>query len=280
MIEDWEYSQCLKTRGAVVVNIMDKCLFLLHFSCIQWQVQIYLGFKVLQGNCNTIFGIANCFLLIRVSRTQTNRQDWRSIWSFKTEFLQVVLSIIFQSDNIYSTTNNYIPENKPKEERLVNYLSKVYPKDSDSPALPARLLWMIDSRIQKGSQSGLFSLILWSQRTQKVTYLWRYGQNKKASGRFFKITYSFKTDVLKILLYPDILTLIILKLHWNQNHLKSLLTKYFPGIHPKLLSQILGAVLWFLSALRSIKWAGFSSMGELCTYELWVNYGWTMGAAQ
>ena len=78
-IEDWESSQCLKTRGAVVVNIMDKCLFLLHFSCIQWQVQIYLGFKVLQGNCNTIFGIANCFLLIRVSGTQTNRQDWRSI---------------------------------------------------------------------------------------------------------------------------------------------------------------------------------------------------------
>ena len=56
----------------------------------------------------------------------------------------------------------------------------------------------------------------------------------------------------------------------NQNHLKNLLTKYFPGIHPKLLSQILGGVLWFFSALRSIKWAGFSSMAELwCSTIKW-----------
>ena len=102
------------------------------------------------------------------------------------------------------------------------------------------------------SKSNL-SLKIWPKEKKK----------KKSSGSFFLITYLFKTYVLKILLYPAILTLIILKLCWNQNHLKSLLTKYFPGIHPKLLSQILGGVLWFLSALQSIKRAGFSSMDEV-----------------
>lgn len=87
----------------------------------------------------------------------------------KTEFLQVVLSIIFLSDNIYSITKSDILENKPEEESLMNYFSKLYRKDNYSPALPARLTWMIDSRIQQGSQRGLFSLILWSQRAQKVT---------------------------------------------------------------------------------------------------------------
>lgn len=106
----------------------------------------------------------------------------------KTQFLQVVLSIIFLSDNIYFITKSNILENKPKGERLVNYFSKLYPKDNYRLALPARLLWMIDSRIQQGPQRGPFSLILWSQRTQKVTYLWRYGQKKKkkkSSGSFF-----------------------------------------------------------------------------------------------
>lgn len=150
---------------------MDKCLFLVHFSCIQWQAQIYLGFKVLQGNCTVYLGwqIVSYWLEFPGLRQIGKSEDQSGALRAKTEFLQVVLSTIFLSDNIYSITKSDILENKPKGEGLMNYFSKLYHKDNYSPALPARLIWMIDSRIQQGSERGLFSLILWSQRTQKVT---------------------------------------------------------------------------------------------------------------
>ena len=121
------------------------------------------------------------------------------------------------------------------------------------------------------TERSLFTHPVESEESKSNLSLKIWPKEKKEIKWNFFFAYLFKTYVLKILLYPAILTLIILKLCWNQNHLKSLLTKYFPGIHPKLLSQILGGVLWFLSALQSIKWAGFSSMDELwCSTMKWV----------
>lgn len=53
------------------------------FLCIKWWIYIYHGVKILQGNYTTLFGIANCYLLIRVFRIQTSREDQRRTWSFK-----------------------------------------------------------------------------------------------------------------------------------------------------------------------------------------------------
>lgn len=53
------------------------------FLCIKWWIYIYHGVKILQRNYTTLFGIANCYLLIRVFRIQTSREDQRRTWSSK-----------------------------------------------------------------------------------------------------------------------------------------------------------------------------------------------------